>query len=521
MKRIKRDGLVRQFHQASWNEPIIFELSQAGERGIRVPAAEDEVQATVGEVNQLIPLHMQRKHLNLPEINQKRVLTHYLRLSQETLGGDLNPEIGQGTCTVKYNPTINDKLAGVPELAGLHPLQNPETAQGILEIIYRTDLMMREISGMNAFSFQPGGGSQATMTMASIVRMYHRLRGEEEQRDEVITTLFSHPSDAAAPALKGYRIIHIPQNEDGLPDYEAFRAAVGPKTAAFVVANPEDTGLYNPRVAEFTKLVHDAGGLNCYDQANANGLFGVARAREAGFDMCYFNLHKSFGAPHGCGGPGCGAIGVTEALRDYLPVPLVVKNETGDYVLDEDLPHSIGKVRSFYGTPQVILKSYAWMMSFGADGLYEVAKVAALNNSYLQHKLLKDPDIDLPFNPSLQRVEQVRYTVSKLTERTGFSSGDISNRMMDFGLHIWSSHHPYYVPNPLTLEPTESPSRADLDEYAATLRHVIRECYENPELIRTAPHRSTIHQVDESSLDDPDLWCPTWRVYLRKTADKE
>lgn len=519
MKRIVRSSRVRDFHQARWNEPIIFELSKEGERGVLVPKAEEEIINQVGDGISRLPINMKRNGLpKLPEINQKRVLMHYLRLSQETLGGDINIEIGQGTCTVKYNPKINDKIANSDKITGLHPLQDVSTTQGILEIIYKTDLMMREISGMDHFSFQPGGGSQATMTMASIVRMYHRLKGEEDQRDEIITTVYSHPSDAAAPALKGYKIITIMADENGHPDYEAFKAAIGKRTAAFVVANPEDTGIFNPRIKEFTDLVTKAGGLNCYDQANANGLFGVARAKEAGFQMCYFNLHKSFGTPHGCGGPGAGAVGVVKELKDYLPKPLVEYNGE-NYYLDYDLKSSIGKVKSFYGSPQVVLKAYAWMMSLGAEGLYEVAKIASLNNVYLNKKLLEHKGITLPYGVDTQRVEQARYTIERLTQDTGITSGDVARRVMDFGMHIWTSHHPYYIPEPLTLEPTESPSKEDLDEYIETLHHIFDEAYNNPEIIHGAPHNSTIHEVDESSLDDPEKWCPTWRVYLEKTSE--
>ena len=328
---------------------------------------------------------------NLPEIAQKRVLTHYLRLSQETLGADLNVEIGQGTCTMKYNPKVNDQFANMEQMIELHPLQDESTIQGILEIMYKTDLYMREISGMEKFSFQPGSGSQAIMTMASIIRGYFRDKGEEEQRNEIITTVYSHPSDAAAPALKGYKIIMLMPDEDGYPDYEAFKNAVSERTAAFITANPEDTGVFNPRVKQFTDLVHEKGGLCGYDQANANGLLGVARAKEAGFDICFFNLHKTFSAPHGCGGPASGALGVVEKLVDFLPKPLV-DFDGEKYFLNYDVKKSIGKVRSFQGVPQVVLKSYAWIMSLGAEGLYEVAKVAVLNNNYLFKKLLEHKD---------------------------------------------------------------------------------------------------------------------------------
>ncbi len=516
MKRIKRDNKVRNFHQASWDEPIIFELSREGERGVLVPKADEEIIAKVGEGVDKIPQSMRREELNLPEINQKRVLTHYLRLSQENLGADLNVEIGQGTCTMKYNPTINDQLARLPNMTELHPLQDESTVQGILEVMHNTDLLMREISGMDYFSFQPGGGSHAILTLASMVRQYHRVKGEEDQRDEIITTVYSHPSDAAAPATKGYKVITIMADENGYPDYEAFKNAVSERTAAFFVANPEDTGIFNPRIKEFTDLVREAGGLSCYDQANANGLLGVARAKEAGFDMCFFNLHKTFSTPHGCGGPGGGAMGVTEELKSFLPKPLVDLKD-GKYYYNYDLENSIGKVRLFNGVAQNVLKAYSWIRSLGAEGLYEAAKVSVLNNNYLYKRLLEHKVVTVPYGEETQRIEQTRYTIEKLKEDTGITSGDVQRRIMDFGMHYWTSHHPQYIQEPITLEPTETPSKADLDEYANTLHHIFDEAYNNPEIIHNAPHNSVIHQVDESSMDDPENWAPTWRVYLRKS----
>ncbi|WDP91644.1 MAG: aminomethyl-transferring glycine dehydrogenase subunit GcvPB [Desulfobacter sp.] len=527
MQRIDRSEKVRKnFHQAKWDEPIIFELSTPGERGINVPAAEPEIQAAVGVPE--IPESMRRKTpAALPEIAQPRVLRHYMRLSQQTLGADVNIEIGQGTCTVKYSPKINEQLARLPQVTELHPLQPEETVQGMMEIFHKTDTILREISGLDRFTFQPGGGSQGILTMASVVYNYFADRGEADQRDEIITTIYSHPSDAAAPAVKGYKIIHIGPDKDGYPDFEAFKAAVGPRTAGFFVANPEDTGVYNPRVKAFTDLIHENGGLCGYDQANANGLLGVTRAREAGFDLCFFNLHKTFSTPHGCGGPACGATGAVKKLEPFLPGPFINEVDHADgtkgYEFDNrflDDPRSVGKVRSWYGVAPVVVKAYAWIMSLGAEGLWETAKVAVLNNNYLFKKLMEVPCVDAPYIDGKQRVEQVRYTIEKLTKDTGITSGDIQRRMMDFGMHYWTSHHPYHISEPMTLEPTETPSKKDLDEYIATLKHVFQEAYDTPEIIKTAPHQSVCHQVDDSPSDDPDQWAITWRMYLKKAKGR-
>ncbi|RME82893.1 MAG: glycine dehydrogenase subunit 2, partial [Caldilineae bacterium] len=498
---------LRRFHQARWDEPIIFELSQPGQRGLLVPPPEPEMRAQVGDPLDTIPpaLHRRRPPA-LPELAQPQVLRHYLRLSQETLGADLIVDAGQGTCTMKYSPKVHERLARLPQMAELHPLQDEATVQGILEIMYRFEQILKAISGMDRFSLQPQAGSAAIYANASMVRAYHAARGEAEQRDEIITTLFSHPSDAAAAAAAGFKVVILyPEGEQGYPSVEALKAAVSERTAGLFITNPEDTGIFNPHIADFTRIVHEAGGLCVYDQANANGILGITRAREAGFDLCHFNLHKTFSSPHGSGGPGAGAVGVTAELEPFLPVP-VVEYDGERYYLDYDRLQSIGKVAMFYGNVPVVLRSYAWVMSLGAEGLREVAEVAVLNNNYLLEKIRAIRGADAPFAPGRRRIEQVRYSWQALAEETGVHTEDLGRRAADFGVQYWLSHHPWYVPEPVTLEPTESYTRAELDEYAAILAQAATEAYEDPEFVRNAPHRSTIHRLDPAPLDDPELW---------------
>jgi glycine dehydrogenase subunit 2 len=517
---VNKKTRVRNFHQAKWDEPIIFELSNAGERGILVPEIEEEIESTIGDGLSALADNMRRKHVPaLPELGQMQVLKHYLRLSQQNLGADLNVDIGQGTCTMKYSPKVNEQLAASPKLTELHPFQDEETVQGILEILHHLDLFLREISGMDRFSLQPASGSQAILAMASIVEAYHTSRGESHKRDELITTIFSHPSDAAAAAVKGYKVITLYQNEDGLPDLEALKAAVSDRTAGLFITNPEDTGIFNPLITEFTRMVHDAGGLCGYDQANANGILGITRAREAGFDLCFFNLHKTFSAPHGCGGPASGALGVTEQLAPFLPIPLV-EYDGEKYRLNYAVPQSIGKVRDFYGSIPVMMKAYAWIRSLGSEGLKNVARTAVLNNNYLLRKVLQIRGASAPYAKGRHRIEQVRYSWENLTNETGITTEDVTNRMVDFGFHMWSSHHPFIVPEPFTLEPTESYARTELDEYLAGLQKVSEEAYENPDIVKNAPHHSVVHKIDNSWLDDPQKWAVTWRAYQKKHGDK-
>jgi len=507
---------VRNFHQAKWDEPIIFELSHPGEKGILMPEAGKEVEDAVGDGIGAVPEKMRRSEPpKLPELSQMRVLKHYLRMSQENLGADLNVDIGQGTCTMKYNPKINETFAGAPKFTELHPLQDERTVQGMLEIIYKTDLFLRKISGLDRFTFQPGGGSHAILTMASIVQAYHESRGESGRRDEIITTMFSHPSDAAAPAVKGYKIFNLYPNDEGLPDLDALKEVVSDRTAALFITNPEDTGIFNPHIVEFTRIVHEAGGLCCYDQANANGILGITRSKEANFDICFFNLHKTFSSPHGCGGPASGALGVRGGLEAFMPVPLVGYKD-GAYYLDCDAPNSIGKVRGFYGVIPAVLRAYAWIMSLGAEGLKEAAQVAVLNNNYLLKKVLELRGASAPYAKGKRRIEQVRYSWEDLYSETGITTEDITNRMVDFGFHMWSSHHPFIVPQPMTLEPTESYSKDEIDEYVAGLKKIVKEAYESPEIVKNAPYNSVVHKLEHDWLDDPEKWAVTWRAYQKK-----
>jgi glycine dehydrogenase subunit 2 len=514
---------LRRFHQARWDEPVIFELSCEGRRGILVPKVEDEIRREVGDVADdkhplaILPEAMRRRQPpRLPELSQPQVLRHYMRLSQENLGADLNVEIGQGTCTMKYNPKINEQLARSPKLADLHPLQDADTVQGILEIMFRFEQILKEISGMDRFTLQPGAGSAAIYTNVSMIRAYHEARGEAEQRDEVITTVFSHPSNAACAQTAGYKVITLYPDTDGYPDLDALKAALSERTAALLITNPEDTGIFNPKIEEFVQIVHDVGGLCAYDQANANGILGITRAKEAGFDLCHFNLHKTFSSPHGCGGPGGGASGVTDELARFLPIP-VIEFDGENYYLDYDRPDSVGKLRPFYGYAPVVLRAYAWVMNLGAEGLREVAETAVLNNNYLLKKMLEIPGVSAPYAKGKRRIEQVRYSWKELVQETGVRSEELGIRAADFGVHYWTSHHPFVVPEPCTLEPTESLSREDLDEYVAIIAHVADEARANPDLVKTAPHNSTVHAIDDHSpLDDPSQWATTWRAYRRK-----
>lgn len=506
---------LRRFHQASWDEPLLFELSGEGQRGVLPPldpAAEEAVRA--------LPAGVRRERRPaLPEIGQAQVLQHYLRLSQETLGADLNVDVGQGTCTMKYSPKVNDSFVRMPEVSEAHPLQPVETVQGILEIMHTLERWLCAISGMERFTFQPGAGSAAIYTNLRMIQAYHADRGEE--RDEIVTTIFSHPSNAACAATLGYKVITLYPGEKGYPDLEALRSVLSERTAALMITNPEDTGIFNPQIDEFVRATHRVGALACYDQANANGILGITRARDAGFDLCHFNLHKTFSTPHAGGGPAAGACGVSADLVPYLPRPTVERAADGAdgrarFVLDDDRPLSVGKVRPFYGVTANIVRAFAWIASLGANGLDQVARTAVLNNNYLMTRLLEVPGVEAPYSPGTRRIEQVRYSWRELTDATGITSADIGERAADFGVHYWTSHHPYVVPEPATIEPAESYTKAELDEFVGILAQIAHEARTSPEVVRDAPHASTIHRVRPGEMDRPETWAPTWRAYRAK-----
>jgi len=505
---------LREYHAPRWSEPIVHELSTEGERGFIPPSAEPEIKARVGPAEALVPEVMRRRSPpGLPELSQMQVLRHYLRLSQMTLGMETGVHIGVGTCTMKYSPKVNEALAAM--MADVHPLQPEETMQGVLGMAYEFgDVYLREISGMDAFTYQPPGGSAGCYNNALIMRKYHRDNGEPD-RDEVVTTIFSHPCDAAAPATAGFKVITLyPDPETGLPSTEALKEAVGPRTAGIFVTNPEDTGIFNKRIDEWTGIVHDAGGLCSYDQANANAILGVTRAREAGFDMLFFNLHKTFSSPHGSSGPGSAAVGVTSMLEDYLPVPVIVKRD-GAYRLDYDRPKSIGKIRDFMGNLQVVLRSYAWCLAMGARGLREAAEASMINQQYLAEKVKKIRGVSLPFTG--RRLDQARWSLERLKEETGVGVADVNRRMVDYGVQsMFTSHHPWLVPEPFTPEPCETYSKEDIDYWCAVLETVCEEAYSDPELVKTAPHRSSNHRVVFDGFDDPERWAMSWRAYKRK-----
>ncbi len=477
------------FHQAAWQEPLITEQGSTGQRGVAVPTFDGPPADPLPDTSRrAVPP-------DLPELGQPQVLRHFMRLSQMTLGHNVAIDATAGTTTPKYPPVVNEQIARWPKLAELHPDQPSETTQGVLRLLWELGECLKALSGMDDVALQPQGGAHAIFANVLIMRAFHEGRGDHG-RDEMISTLATHPTNPAAASAAGFKIIEVPVGPKGYVELDTLKAAVSERTAGLFINNPEDTGVFNPDIDRLAEIVHDAGGLCAYDQANANATLGLARARESGFDLCHFNLHKTFGAPMNLYGPAAGAVCVTSELARFLPTPLVVKTDDG-FKLDRDRPDSIGPIRAYAGNVASLIKAYAWIRALGPEWIPEVARTAVLNNNYVQERLqaLRGFSISFPANTE-RRFDVVRYSLEELRETTGFGAEALNNRIVDFGIPgHWTSHHPFTSPEPLTLEPTESFSRAELDELADVYARVVDEAYEEPATIAAAPHRSSKSQM--------------------------
>jgi len=513
---MKHKSAIRKYHAPIWNEPVITQMGSDGRRGLIFRESSKNYFDGVGPAQQLLPEGMYREDKpSLPELSEHEVQRHYLHLSQETLG--MMGISLFGTCTMKYNPRLNEIVTARPEVAETHPLQHEETLQGTLHIIHNFDLILRELSGMDNFVFQAGGGAHAAYTHCCVTRAYHASKGDLEQRNEIITSIQAHPCNPATAAAAGFNVVTLPLGENGYPTTDSLKAAVSEHTAALLINNPDDMGIYNPNIDEWVNIVHDAGGLCFYDHANFNGVMGKIRARDLGFDACMYMLHKTFGVPKGGGGPAVGAYGCSSDLAPFLPSPVVTKSEDY-YNLDYDRPNSIGRIREFWGNVPQVIKAYSWARAMGADGIEEAAEISVLANNYMESRLLKIRGITKSHpNISGFRMEMTRYSIEKVTADTGITVEELSNRMVDFGIDApWLAHHPWLVPQPFTPEAGESYSKEDIDYWIDVVEEIILEAYGNPEIVKTAPHRQPIGKIHAGLLEDSEHWAMTWRAYVRK-----
>jgi len=469
------------FHQASYEEPILFELGAPGRRGNKIPDWPIE--------EDLVPPSLERSSgLELPNISEPEIVRHFTRLSQMNHGVD-SGFYPLGSCTMKYTPKITDDAAALPQAIDIHPDQHPSTAQGNLQLMYELQEMLKVIAGVDDVTLQPAAGAHGEYTGLLLVRAYHDTNGDSDVRKEVILPDTSHGTNPASASMAGYTTVQIP-SKDGCVDLDALKSALSDKTAAFMITNPNTLGLFETDICTIAKMVHEAGALLYYDGANLNAIMGKVRPGDMGFDIVHFNLHKTFSTPHGGGGPGAGPIGVKKELSQFLPVPLIIRGEDGSFDLDFSRPMSIGKVRSHHGSFGILLRAWVYIKVLGGDGLTQTSEVAVLNSNYLKERI-KDNYV-IPHR-SLRKHEFVT-SCEVLKKSKGIRALDVAKRLSDYGFHAPTVYFPLCVPEALMIEPTESETKETLDAYADALNEIANE---DPEIVRSAPHSTSVTRVDE------------------------
>lgn len=481
------------------SEPTIFEKSRPGRIAVSLP----ELDVPQRDPATLIPADMLRdKPAALPEVSQLEAVRHFVRLSQRNHAIDVG-FYPLGSCTMKYNPKINEDVARLPGFAGLHPYIPDELAQGALELLYQMEQYLCEIGGMDRVSFQPAAGAQGELLGLMVIRAYHTDRGN--RRSKVIIPDSAHGTNPATAAMCGYEVVTVPSDSRGGIDLDALQRVVDDQVAALMLTNPNTLGLFDENIEAVAQIVHDAGGLLYYDGANANAILGMSRPGDMGFDVVHFNLHKTFSTPHGGGGPGSGPVGVKKELEPYLPVPLVARD--GDrYYWDYDRPKAVGRLRSFYGNFGIVVRAYTYIRAMGGDGLRQVAQDAVLNANYLAQRLRS------LFELAFDRYCMHEFVVSarRLKAETGVRTLDIAKRLLDFGMHPPTVYFPLIVDEAMMIEPTETESKETLDAFVEALTTIVEEARNNPDLVRGAPYTTPVRRLDEVRASrKPDLrWRP-------------
>ena len=470
-------------------QPTIFELSRPGRGAGKIP------HPPAGALDRIPSSARRATPPALPEIAEPEVVRHYVNLSTLNYAVDTG-FYPLGSCTMKYNPKLNEWAARLPGFAALHPLTPDAAAQGTLQLLWELEAMLAEISGMTAVTLQPAAGAQGELTGILMVRAYHRSRGDLE-RMEVLVPDSSHGTNPATASMAGFKTITIPSAPDGGVDLDAFRAALGPRTAAIMITNPSTLGLFEARIGELLEATRAVGALAYMDGANLNAILGRFRPGEAGFDVMHINTHKTFSTPHGGGGPGAGPVGVGEKLEPFLPGPRVLREADGSFRLERvgERPTSIGRVRSFFGSTGVLVRAYAYLRAHGGTGLCEVSDDAVLAANYL--KTLVSQAYQVPFDRPC--MHEFVASAADLKHRTGVRTLDVAKRLIDKGYHPPTIYFPLTVEEGMLIEPTETESPETLDGFAAALIEIAREAETDPELVTSAPHDAPVRRLDEAT----------------------
>lgn len=476
---------------------LIFELSKKGRKGYSLP--ENEFKQYV------IPAEISRKsETMLPEADEQTVVRHYTNMSNNNFGVDTG-FYPLGSCTMKYNPKINEENATHSAFVGLHPLAPAKTVQGALEVYYNTQKILSELGGMSEFTLNPFAGAHGELAGLMVIRNYHLKRGDLK-RTKIIIPDSAHGTNPASAAVCGLEVVEVKSTADGTVDVEALKPLLNDEVAGMMMTNPNTLGIFETKIPEIAKLVHDCGGLMYYDGANLNPLLGVCRPGDMGFDVMHINLHKTFSTPHGGGGPGAGPIGVRAGLEAYLPNPQVKKAEDGKFYVHFD-ENSLGSVSSFFGNYAVILRAYTFLLSAGKENFAKMGSLAVLNANYIKESL-KDC-YELP----IQGLCKHEFVFNGLKDKSQHvTTLDVAKRLLDYGFHAPTIYFPLLFHEALMIEPTETESKNTIDAFIGVMKQIAKEAVEDPELVKTAPHNTPITRVDDvKAVKEPKL---TYKAYL-------
>ena len=465
---------------------LIFERSVPGRRCSILPECDVPV---IGTGEKLLSAAGRKSPLRLPQVSENDISRHYTALANATHGVN-DGSYPLGSCTMKYNPKLNDEMASLPGFARIHPLQPEETVQGCLHVLHDAERVFCEITGMDAMTFQPAAGAHGEFTGLLLIRAYHESRGDVK-RTKIIVPDSAHGTNPASATMAGYQVINIPSTKEGCVDLEALRAAVGEDTAGLMLTNPNTVGLFDKNILEITRIVHESGGLCYYDGANLNAVMGVARPGDMGFDTVHLNLHKTFSTPHGGGGPGSGPVGCKAFLGKFLPGK-EIREENGVFYR-ADYEKSIGMVRAFYGNFLVVVKALCYALTLGAEGIRDAAHMAVLNANYLRVRLSE------AYHMAYQEtcMHEFVMTLQPEKEELQVSAMDIAKALLDYGIHPPTMYFPLIVHEALMVEPTETESPENLEELISAFMEIHRKAQEDPKWIRSAPHKTEISRLDE------------------------
>ncbi|MGI8865070.1 MAG: aminomethyl-transferring glycine dehydrogenase subunit GcvPB [Solirubrobacteraceae bacterium] len=486
--------------RAADDELTIFERSKPGRRAFRPP----QLDVPERPLDELLPAALRRDAApRLPEVAEPEIVRHYNRLSRRNFDLDTG-FYPLGSCTMKHNPKVHERIAALPGHARLHPLQDPRHAQGALELMWRLQDALGEIAGLPHVSLQPSAGSHGELAGVLLTRAFHEDRGEH--RTKVLTPDTAHGTNPATVTMAGYDVVKVDTDESGNVDLDDLRAKATPDVACLMLTNPSTVGLFESNIQEIAQIVHGIGATLYYDGANLNAIMGICRPGDMGFDIVHFNLHKSFTQPHGGGGPGAGPIAVSERIEAFLPRPQVIRRSTGGngsgaptYDLDYDRPKSIGRLRGFQGNYGVFVRSYAYIRSLGAAGLREASEVAVLNANYLLARLRREGVLEyLP--AAYERICMHEFVLSgaPMKRELKIKTLDLAKRLLDHGVHPPTVYFPLIVDEALLIEPTETETRETLDRFAEILAATLREAREDPEIARNAPYTTPVRRLDEA-----------------------